>query len=205
MVCYFTIEVLIEMSNVLPMFDKRESPLSFLEEAYQSLGYKEGTLLDAVNYPDPLTEEGKEWLGKGDWLALAYKAGAKKVFFVENDRVLVFLIQSMPSNEQLLNMFRRTWCMARPQCLFIALPGELRVYKLNRLPTQDVETLQRTSELAVVKKVSDVAGKLQKYNRERVESRELFADERFGTLDQRADKRLIQDLKAVRHRFGKRT
>ncbi len=50
------------MSSVLPMSDQQELPLSFLEEAYESLGYKDGTLLDAVNYPDPLTKEGKEWL-----------------------------------------------------------------------------------------------------------------------------------------------
>lgn len=193
------------MSSVLPMFDKQESPLSFLEEAYQSLGYKDGTLLDAVNYPDPLTKEGKEWLEKGDWLTLAYKAGADKVFFVENDPVLVFsAFEDTPSEEQLLNRFRRIWCMARSQCLFIALPGEPRVYKLNKLPAQDIEVLRKTSELAIVRKVSDVAEKLQEYNRERVESRQLFADERFGTLDQRADKRLIQDLKAVRQSLLKK-
>ncbi|HLQ10802.1 MAG TPA: hypothetical protein VK134_04315, partial [Ktedonobacteraceae bacterium] len=61
------------MSNVPPL----ELSRLFLEEAYESLGFLEAkdALLNAVSHPEPGTDEGKEWLEKGDWLALATKVG----------------------------------------------------------------------------------------------------------------------------------
>lgn len=57
------------MSDVPPL----ELPRLFLDEAYKSLGFLEAkdALLNAVNRPEPGTDEEKEWLEKGDWLALA--------------------------------------------------------------------------------------------------------------------------------------
>jgi hypothetical protein len=57
-------------------FDQLESPHAFLNEAYRSLGYEQGVLLDAVARPNDETNH--EWLEKGDWLVLAKKAGAEK-------------------------------------------------------------------------------------------------------------------------------
>ena len=186
------------MSGVPTMIDQGESPRSFLDEVYTKLGYEEGTLLNATSYPNAETYE--EWLDKGDWLALAHKVGAEKVFFVRNDPVIIFCaLQSNSQNEQfLLETFRRVWCMARPQFLFIALPGELRLYRLDRPPTRDIESLRKNQQLESIKKVAEVAQKLQDYRREQVEAGCLFGDKRFGGIDQRADKRLIQDLKTVR-------
>ncbi len=126
--------------------------------------------------------------------------GAEKVFFVKNDPVIIFCtLQNNPQDEQsLLETFRRVWCMSRPQILFIALPGELRLYRLDRPPTRDIESLRKNQQLELIKKVAEVAKKLQDYRREQVESGRLFGDSRFGGVDQRADKRLIQDLKTVR-------
>src|SRR6266487_4992387 len=186
------------MSSIPVAIDQRESPRAFLDEAYKSLGYEEGTLLNATICPDAKTDE--EWLDKGDWLALAYKVGAEKVFFVKNDPVLVFCeLQNGSENEQiLLEKFRRVWCMSRPQFLFIALPGELRLYRLDRPPTREVEVLREKQQIALVKSVADVAKKFQDYRRVEVESGRLFSDDRFGGIDQRADRQLIQDLKTVR-------
>lgn len=185
------------MSSVPQELNEGESPRKFLDEVYQSLGYQDGTLLSAVAEPDAETRE--EWLEKGDWLALAKKAGAEKVFFVNNDPVLVFCeFQHVPDDKDLLEKFRRIWCMARPQCLFIALPGELRVYRLNRPPPREIEILRQEQQIVLVQSVAEVAERLQAYRREQIESGRLFADERFGGIDQRADKRLIRDLKAVR-------
>ena len=185
------------MSNALSI-DQLESPQSFLDEVYRELDYQNGTLLNAASHPDATYDE-EVWLEKGDWLALSYKVGAEKVLFVNNDPVIVFCkFQHIPNEKELLDQFRRVWCMARPRCLYIAFPGELRVYSLNQLPTQDVEDLRETAQLALLRKVTDVVKTLHKYRREQVESYHLFEDERFGTLDQRADKRLIEDLKIVR-------
>ncbi len=188
------------MSDVSIEFKQPELPRSFLDEVYQSLGYKEGALLDAVSSPKPETNEEKEWLDKGDWLALAYKVGAEKVFFVNNNPVLVFctLQDHLNTEQALLEKFRRVWCMARPQYLFIALLGELRVYRLDRPPTKDAEILRKERQVEIIKSLAEVAEKLQAFKREQIESGYLFADKYFGGIEQRADKRLIRDLKAVR-------
>lgn len=185
------------MSNGSSVY-QLEHPRSFLDEAYSVLDYQNGTLLDAIDSPNNTIDE-EIWLEKGDWLTLAYKAGAEKVLFVNNDPVIVFCeINHIPSDEELLNQFKRFWCMERPRCLYIASPGELRVYNLTRHPTQDIETLQKNAQLALLKSVKEVVKKLYNYRREQVESYQLFEDERFGASDQRVDKQLIQDLKIVR-------
>jgi hypothetical protein len=184
-------------SNV-QLNEQAEPSRSFLNEAYESLGYQEGALLNAAVSPTS-TSEAEEWLEKGDWLALADNVGADKIFFVNNDPVVVFYeFQSIPSQQDQLDAFRRVWCMARPQCLFMALPGELRVYSLNQPPSKNVEDWQKIKPLDVVRKVSLVADQLEDYRREQIETGRLFADGRFGDINQRADKRLIQDLKTVR-------
>ena len=186
------------MNSNVQLNEQAEPSRSFLNEAYESLGYQEGVLLNAAVSPTS-TSETEEWLEKGDWLALANNVGADKIFFVNNDPVVVFYeFQSIPSQQDQLDAFRRVWCMARPQCLFMALPGELRVYSLNQPPSKKVEDWQKIKPLDVVRKVSLVADQLDDYRREQIETGRLFADGRFGDINQRADKRLIQDLKTVR-------
>lgn len=180
-------------------------PQSFLDEVYNRMDYAGGALLNATAMPDDSNKD--EWMQKGDWLSLAKEVGAEKVFFVNNDPVIIFcdhpdiLLTEELRERELLKTFRRIWCMARPICLFIALPDELRVYSLNKRPVQDINTWNEASLLTIVRKVADVAEKLQDYRREEVESGRLFADSRFGEVDQRADKCLIQDLKLVRQKL----
>lgn len=176
--------------------EQLDTPRAFLDEVYRTLHYEEGALLDATHLPDENSRN--EWVDKGDWLSLAAEIGAEKVFFVNNDPVLVFCTQEDKDDHQLLNVFRRYWCMARPQCLFLALPGELRVYSLNQDPAKNVEAWQNIKPLDVVRKAADVAQMLRAYRREQVETGQLFQEKRFGDIEQRADKRLIQDLKLVR-------
>ncbi|HKQ06807.1 MAG TPA: N-6 DNA methylase [Blastocatellia bacterium] len=177
----------------------KEPPGSFLKEAYRSLGYEKGALLEAVSFPSPGSREMEEWLQKGDWLSLAKKVGAEKVFFVNDDPVIVFCeVRDSQDATGLIKAFRQAWCMARPQCLFLALPGELRVYSLNRPPAKSVGEWQSLSPLAVANSVLDVAVKLNAFRREQVESGRLFEERYFGNIEERADRRLIHDLKAVR-------
>ena len=187
-----------QMSKNTQLSEQSEPARLFLNEAYRSLGFQDGALMTAISRPRSLAEN-KEWLEKGDWLALAEKVGAEAVFFVNNDPVVVFCeFQNFPSYQEQINAFRLFWCMARPQCLFMALPGELRVYSLNRSPAKNIEEWQRIEPLDVVRRVVDVAEKLSDYSRQEIESGRLFADGRFGDIGERADKRLIHDLKAVR-------
>src|SRR5437868_9445007 len=99
------------MSNTSSILEQPASPHAFLGEVYQSLGYEEGALLNAVDHPEPGTLEEEEWVEKGDWLALAYKVGAEKLFFVKNDSILIFCaLMHEPQDEQaVLEKFRRVW------------------------------------------------------------------------------------------------
>lgn len=183
------------MSSSVQTPEHFESAHLFLNEAYRSLGFQEGALLKATNRPD----SAEDWLEKGDWLNLAKIVGAEAVFFVNNDPVVVFCeFKNTPDVEEQINTFRRVWCMARPQCLFMALPGELRVYSLNQPPAKNSIEWQNIRPLDIVRRVTDVAEKLQDYRREEIESGRLFADGRFGDIGQRSDRRLIQDLKTIR-------
>jgi len=167
-----------------------------LDEAYRGLGYKDGMLLDAVSQPGPGSPEALEWLEKGDWISLAQKVGAEKVFFVHNDPVVVFRdFADDPNEEDLIKAFRRAWCMARPQHLFISRPGILEVYSLNQPPPRKVEDWQ---PIEVARTIPEVTEKLSIYRREQIETGYFLADRRFGDVDDRADKRLIEDLKTVR-------
>lgn len=177
----------------------QDSPEVLLEAAYEALGYNEGSLLIAASAPKPQTLEITEWLEKGDWLTLANKIGAQKVFFVNNDPVIVFCkFDDGQDEERLINAFRQAWCMARPTCLFIALPGDLRVYSLNQSPARNSEEWNQITPLAVAQRATEVAEKLNSFRRDEVESGRLFADEYFGDIDARADRRFIRDLKNVR-------
>lgn len=100
-----------------------------LENAYQQLSFIEGDLLPATELPD--MDSLSHWLNKGDWLVLAHKvaqglenAQIEKVFFVENNPVIIFG-QADYNQQTIQELFQRSWNMARPSFLFLALPGEL--------------------------------------------------------------------------------
>jgi type I restriction-modification system DNA methylase subunit len=187
------------MQKTLPLFPNDESPESFLKEAYERLGFDEGSLLDARATPAADDQGLSEWLEKGDWLSLANKIGAKKVFFVKNDPVIIFC-EHQDSNDiaGIIKAFRQAWCMARPACLFMALTGELRVYSLNNTPPKDLDDWHRIKPLAVAQRIAEVAEKLYAFRREQIESGKIFAEKYFGDIGERADRRLIQDLQRVR-------
>ncbi|HEG44322.1 MAG TPA: N-6 DNA methylase [Phycisphaerales bacterium] len=172
-----------------------ESPQQLLDAAYEQLGYAEGDLFDAVDSPSELTSE--DWINKGEWLALAKTVGAEKVFFVDNNPVIVFATSD--SNEQ-RKKFEQIWNMARPPLLFLASPGELAVYNLNEGPDRnqgDWEENLENRQLKTAKTIKEVSQKLQEFRREQIETGRLFEDKRFGD-DERADKALISDLQTVR-------
>ncbi|MTJ08783.1 class I SAM-dependent DNA methyltransferase [Anabaena sp. UHCC 0204] len=170
-----------------------------LETAYSALDFNEGELLDADATPNDLTLE--QWINKGDWLSLAKQVGAEKIFFVEDDPVIVFASRETQDRETLRQAFNSIWCMARPQILFLAIKGELSVYDLTKPPAKTLQEWEKIKPLAIVKKASEVAKKLNNYHREIVESGKLFEEKHFGHDDQRADQSLIRDLKTVRARL----
>jgi hypothetical protein len=173
-----------------------DSSRELLDAVYDRLGFAEGDLVVASDHPAENAEE--DWIDKGEWLALAKRVGAERVFFVDNNPVVVFAVDDGDDPGLWLRFFNRVWCMARPQMLFLARPGELAVYNLTKRPARDVQASARQERLLeIVQTAAEVQSKLKKFRRDQVESGHLFEDERFG-FDNRADHALVRDLARVR-------
>lgn len=172
--------------------------MTLLDILYEQLDFKSGNLYTAIN--KPLSgQNGIDWLEKGEWLSAAKQVGAEKIFFVENNPVVVFAECGTALKEK-VKAFNKVWCLARPRLLFLASPGEITVYDLAQKPI-DINNQKAWNNLKALETLHDltkVSRKLQNFHRDNVESGILFADERFGDLKNRADKALIRDLKTVR-------
>ena len=157
-------------------------------------------MISAANAPKPETVA--EWVDRGDWQQLAAQVGAESIFFVDHDPVIVFAktIELEPS--ALRTLYERIWCMARPQLLFLATPGQLSAFDLTKPPPRYMEALTaRDRLLAVANSVAEVQTKLAAYHRERIETGAVFGEERFRDSLNRSDRALIRDLKTVRHQL----
>ncbi|MFC1783859.1 class I SAM-dependent DNA methyltransferase [Planctomycetota bacterium] len=181
------------------MTQTKTSPEQLLEASYEQLGYSEGELFEATGSPQDI-EKREDWLNKGEWLALAKSINAEKIFFVNNNPVIVFARHDSDNISTLRKLYNNIWCMARPRLLFLAKPGELAVYDLACKPSRTDEEWKKSKALAIAESAEQVASKLKKFHREQLESGRLFEDSeiRFGDIKNRADKALISDLKVVR-------
>jgi len=181
-----------------------EASSDLLDAAYDGLGYAEveGERVFAAGRKAGEFSE-PTWLDKGDWLALAAEVGAEKLFFLENNPVVVFARVETDDENVLRSLYHRAWSMARPRLLFLAKPGELAVYDLAHRPPGREEHLARLKPLEVARSAAQVAERLKRFRREEIETGRVFeAEKHFGkSLNSRADKALIHDLKAVRRRL----
>ncbi|MCX7049645.1 MAG: N-6 DNA methylase, partial [Candidatus Sumerlaeota bacterium] len=177
------------------------SSSSLLHTAYSQLDFADLTetqFLPASRKSSDFST--KTWTDKGDWLALASEVGAEKVFFLENNPVIIFAHSDTDDECVLKRLYHRIWSMARPRLLFLARPGELAVYDLAHKPPKPKDEFRKFKPLAIAHTTAQVAENLKRFRREEIESGRVFKlEERFGKdLNQRADKALIHDLKLVR-------
>jgi hypothetical protein len=176
---------------------------NLLETAYKELGYSDGKLLDATDSPETVGAE--DWIDNGEWLALAKKVGAEKIFFVKNNPVIVFANHFSSEPEEQRIRFKEIWNMARPVLLFLESPGELAVYDLTSGPSKnltDWEDPLKKRRLEKVKTIAEVSEKLQNFRREQIETGRTF--EKISLQDNaRADKTLIKDLRFIRGKLLK--
>ena len=171
---------------------KTESTLDII---CNKLDYNSGQLFDSINQPSNKIGQA-DWLNKGEWLVAAKKAGAEKIFFVENNPVVVFA-QCNHAKEK-INCFNKLWSLARPRILFLETAGELSVLDLAQKPIHVKAENRVLKSLEVLHNIKDVSEKLQAYHRDNIESGKVFEQGRFGNLKHRADQSLIADLKTVR-------
>jgi hypothetical protein len=175
-----------------------------LDTLYEELDFQSGSLLPTAEEPTS-DINADDWLEKGEWLAAGKRAGADKVFFVENNPVVVFAECDSDLLEEKARAFNRIWSLARPRLLFLASPAEIDVLDLAQKPLNVREMKNDASvkhrelnTLATLRATGKVAQELQEFHRDNVESGKIFGDARFGDLNNRADKALIRDLKTVR-------
>lgn len=181
----------------MPAGNSRDAD-TLLAQACRILGLVDGCLLPAST--GPTNENVGHWTDKGDWLALAKDVGARDVFFVENEPVLV--LAELPDGGDERSFLNRIWSMARPQILFLAREGELAVYKLGAPPVKSGEALSSDGrQLALARSVLEIESNLAMFRRDSIETGQVYGDERFGDVSNRADRALVQDLKAVRARL----
>lgn len=199
-----------------------------MEEAIRALGLREGCLLPATEMPE---EENREhWLKKGDWLALAKQVGARSIFFVGDEPVVV--LAELPENMDDRRFFNRVWSMARPQFLFLARPGQLEAYQLTKPPIgaypdnaklessaldglpmlpnmafaentvrQGGELASEDRRLALATTIAEVQERFRNFQRDRLESGAVYGDPRFEPGTDRADRALVRDLREVRRQL----
>ena len=170
---------------------------SLLERVYVDLDLVNGSLLEVAEVPaaDPDTQR---WRELGDWLLLASRVNAERVFFLNDDPVFVF--SSLPSGSDektVLDCYRRTWSLARPRYLFLAVGMELRVYSLARPPTAPGTNQDPIAPLEVVTRAADVGDRLAHFHRERLESGTAFEELEPREGSGRADQQLLRDVRAV--------
>ncbi len=172
--------------------------MNSLNILYKELDFNGGALLKSTDEPSHCRHR-NDWLEKGEWLAAAKRADAEKIFFVENNPVVVFSECGREPIDK-IKAFNKAWCLARPRLLFLASPGEITVYDLAQKPADEnnPKEWERLRTLKVLDDLKKVSCELQEFHRDNIESGQVFGDERFGDLGNRADKALIRDLKTIR-------
>ena len=167
-----------------------------LNMVYHQLDFNSGKLFDVTSQPLRKIEQ-DDWLNKGEWLIASKRAGAEKIFFVDNNPVVVFA--RCPKNEEYkINCFNKLWSLARPRILFLECDGDLSVVDLAQKPVRQDDKKRKLESLETICKIKNVAEQLQAYHRDNIESGKVFEKGRFGDIKHRADKSLISDLKVVR-------
>ena len=163
---------------------------------YDQLDFSSGQLFDVAS--QPLSKIGQnDWLNKGEWITAAKRAGAEKIFFVDNNPVVVFARCSKNEKDK-VNCFSRLWSLARPRILFLECDGDLSVIDLAQTPIHQDDEKRALKSLKTLYTLKNVAVELQAYHRDNIESGKVFEGGRFGDLKNRADQSLISDLKTVR-------
>ena len=115
-----------------------------LDTLCKVLDFQSGSLLSTADEPTS-TLKRDDWLEKGEWLAAAKRAGADKVFFVENNPVAVFAECGSDHLEK-ARAFNSIWSLARPRILFLVSPDEISILDLAQRPLNLSEIQKDGSE-----------------------------------------------------------
>ena len=178
-------------------FMQDRTSLQLIDHVCRVLQLDEGALYPAARGPSGALELDL-WRTHGDWLLLAERMHAERVFFVGDDPVIVFAaVNADAPDDALVEAYRQAWSLSRPHCLFLARGGELRVYALSAPPTLDSDGRTSVTPIEIVERAADVQDALRRFHRDRIESGEAFDTAEFRSPRGRADHRLIADVNAA--------
>ncbi|MGI9322112.1 MAG: HsdM family class I SAM-dependent methyltransferase, partial [Pseudomonadales bacterium] len=192
-------------SAVMHVAEANENQASadqMLAEAYRGLEFDQGRLWKVEPRSAQRQINLEDWIELGDWKELADKVGAESIFFVDRDPVVVFAKEENADESAQRELYKRIWCMSRPQLLFLATPGQLSVFDLTKPPPKSDEDIGDDERLiAVANSINEVQSTLKDYYCKRVETGTVFGDERFSNSMNRADHALIRDLRTVKQQL----
>ncbi|WP_345073844.1 N-6 DNA methylase [Phytohabitans flavus] len=127
--------------------------------------------------------------------------GADRLFFVEEDPVLVFT--ALPDNaslHQIVEAYKQAWCLTGPRYLFLATGDEVRVYSLSQPPPKDLSAWVRFEPLRIVTSSVQIVEVLREFQRDQIESGQIFLNAE-GAGRGRADATLLRDISAASQRL----
>ena len=170
---------------------------TLLDHVYDELDLVNGTLLDAAYEPETASAK-DNWRNLGDWLLVAARVRAERIFFVNDDPVLVFAsLPENPAQDAILETYRKTWSLGRPRCLFLLCGNELRVYSLATLPSPPGEQDQALVPLEIITRASQIRELLADFHRDRLELGSHIDNRIFVDDAGRADRQLIRDIQGA--------
>lgn len=176
----------------------------FLKQVYKELDYNSDGLID-IEIPRNVLGE-QDYLSKGQWVDICSTINGKttefsidRVFFVQENPVVVFVDASKKQKGEIFKIFNSIWSLARPRIVFIENDTTISVYDLASDPAKSDDDLNPLVE--ILKESKQILQKLKEFDRESVESFENFRNERFNKVKNRADQKLISDLKQVRKKL----
>ncbi|MBI4670523.1 MAG: N-6 DNA methylase [Chloroflexi bacterium] len=176
-----------------------KSAREFLNASYDQLQYETGIGFRApTNSTKDLSVN--DVVEKFEWLSLAKKLGADRVYFVDNYPVALFFEFKEINEEQIRQLHIKVWNMCRAPYFFVALPGELRAYDAYNKPVKEEEWESKERWLARVKDITRIAEELKKYSRPEIEAARAFADFE-KKRKQRADQLLLENLTLLRRKL----
>lgn len=172
---------------------------NLLSQAFKALE-NHGDLIDVDVTVEDLNID--KYLSVGQWIDTAnnlnHKADFKihKIFFAQNNPVIVFANASKTDKEKLYEVYNSLWSFARPRLAFIEHDSVVDLYDLAQ------GAARNNTELKPLKsRISDVielVELIKSFTQENILSGKIFGDERFQIFNKRADQALISDLKTVR-------
>ena len=168
-----------------------------IQQVYDDLDLVGDNLVDVPDDPY-VSSQDKKWTTLGDWLLLAHRIDADKIFFVNDDPVLVFsTLPDSAAENDIMECYRRAWSLARPRCLFLGIGDELRVYSLASPPRKMDVHHKPIAPLAVVTQTAEVLTKLANFHRNRLESGVAFEAAEELKPSSRADRQLVRDVRSA--------